>query len=160
MTMGNIFNAAEIIDMGIEKERKRRDFYGRVATEFKEKDLRKIFSDLRDWEEEHVKKFTDIRNSIKGEEIAESYQGEFTAYISALVDDKLYAMVTASAFAKNIKTPLDAIQWGIGFEKDAILFFNELLEYMPSENRGKVRQLVEEEKKHIVYLAELRKKYL
>lgn len=158
--MPNVFNAAEIIDMGIEKEKKRRDFYDRVAREFKEADLRKIFSDLRDWEETHIRKFTDIRDSIAGEEIAESYQGEFTAYVGALVDDKLYAMVSAASFAKNVRTPLEAIQWGIGFEKDAILFFNELLEYMPSENKNKVRQLVEEEKKHIVYLAELRKKYL
>lgn len=158
--MPNIFNAAEIVDMGIEKEKKRRDFYGRVAQEFKEKDLRKLFSDLHDWEDEHIRKFTAVRDSIRGEEIAESYQGEFTAYIKALVDDKLYAQVSAAAFAKNVKTPLDAIQWGIGFEKDAILFFNELLAYMPSENKEKVRLLVEEEKKHIIYLAELRKKYL
>ena len=29
--MANLFNAAEVIDMGIEKEKKRRDFYGLVA---------------------------------------------------------------------------------------------------------------------------------
>ena len=158
--MPNVFNAAEIIDMGIEKEKKRRDFYGRASEEFKEADLKKLFSDLRNWEDEHIKKFTGIRDSIKDAEIEESYQGEFTAYIGALVDDKLYAHVSASSFTKNIRTPLDAIQWGIGFEKDAILFFNELLEYMPAENKEKVKQLVEEEKKHIIYLAELRKKYL
>lgn len=158
--MPNVFNAAEIIDMGIEKEKKRRDFYGRVAKEFKEKDLKKLFGDLRDWEDAHVKKFTEIRNSVADEEIAESYQGEFGAYIRSLVDDKLYREVAASSFARNIKTPLDAIERGIGFEKDAILFFNELVEYMPSHNKEKVRTLVDEEKKHIIYLSELRVKYI
>ena len=158
--MPNIFNAAEIIDMGIEKEKKRRDFYGRVAKEFKEEDLKKLFGSLRDWEEEHVKKFTEIRDNIAGEEIAESYQGEFTAYIRSLVDDKLYDQVSASSFAKNVRTPLDAIQWGISFEKDAILFFNELTEYMPSHNKDKVQLLVNEEKKHIIYLSELRTRYI
>ena len=38
--MPNVFNAAEIIDMGIEKEKRRRDFYGAVAAKFKEKDLK------------------------------------------------------------------------------------------------------------------------
>lgn len=158
--MSNIFNAAEIIDMGIEKEKKRRDFYGRVAKEFKEDDLKKLFGDLHDWEDEHVRKFTEIRDSISGEEIAESYEGEFTAYIRSLVDDKLYSHVTASSFAKNVKTPLDAIRWGIGFEKDAILFFNELIDYMPSNNKDKVKLLVNEEKKHIIYLSELMAKYI
>lgn len=157
--MPNVFNAAEIIDMGIEKEKKRRDFYGRVAKEFKEKDIRKLFGDLRDWEEAHVKKFTEIRDSVADEEIAESYQGEFGAYIRSLVDDKLYREVTAASFAKNIKTPIDAISRGIGFEKDAILFFNELVEYMPSHNKEKVRELIDEEKKHIIYLSQLRTKY-
>ncbi|HPM43774.1 MAG TPA: ferritin family protein [Candidatus Omnitrophota bacterium] len=158
--MANIFNAAEIIDMGIEKERKRRDFYARVSEEFSEKDLKKLFGDLSNWEEEHIKKFTEIRNSVADEEITESYQGEFTAYIRSLVDDKLYSQVTSSSFAKNIKTPLDAIHWGMGFEKDAILFFNELIEYMPPQNKEKIRILINEEKKHIIYLSQLREKYI
>ena len=38
--MLNVFNAAEVIDMGIEKERKRRDFYGYAAKKFKMKDMK------------------------------------------------------------------------------------------------------------------------
>ncbi len=158
--MSNIFNAAEIIDMGIEKEKKRRDFYARVSDEFPDKGLKKLFSELSDWEDTHIMKFKEIRDSVASEEIAESYQGEFTAYIRALVDDKLYRLVSASSFAKNVRTPLEAIQWGIGFEKDAILFFNELIDYMPSDNKEKVRILIDEEKKHIIYLSELRDKYV
>ena len=56
--MANVFNAAEAIDMGIEKERKRRDFYGYAAQNFKEKDMVELFSHLRDWEDTHIKKFT------------------------------------------------------------------------------------------------------
>jgi rubrerythrin len=157
--MTNVFNAAEIVDMGIEKEKKRRDFYALVAEKFKEKDLKELFSKLRDWEEEHIKKFTAIRNSVKSEEIAESYQGEFGAYIKALVDDKLYGQVSAKEFAENVQTARSAIQYGLGFEKDAILLFNELLRYMETPGTDKVRELIEEEKKHIIYLAALKRKY-
>ena len=48
---------------------------------------------------------------------------------------------------------------GIGFEKDAILFFNELLKYMMPPNKEKVEILIDEEKKHLIYLSELKKKY-
>ena len=157
--MANVFNAAEIIDMGIAKERKRRDFYGLVSAKFKDKKMKDLFSSLRDWEEEHIRKFTDIRNSVGEMEIRESYQGEFASYIKAMVDDMLYKQVSASSLSKFVKNPLSAITIGIGFEKDAILFFGELLKFMPSHNRDAVEKLIEEEKRHIIYLSELKRKY-
>ncbi|MDD5437469.1 MAG: ferritin family protein [Candidatus Omnitrophica bacterium] len=157
--MSNVFNAAEVIDMGIEKEKKRRDFYGFAAEKFKEKEMKELFGRLRDWEEAHIKKFIEIRNSVEDYEISESYQGEFAAYIKSLVDDMLYSQVSSGWFAENVKTQLTAIQYGIGFEKDAILFFNELLKYMNPAHKGKIEELIGEEKKHLVYLTELKKKY-
>lgn len=157
--MANVFSAAEIIDMGIVKEKRRRDFYGYAADKFKEKDLKDLFSKLRDWEDEHVKKFTDIRNSTETYEVQESYQGEFAAYMKFVVDDMLYKQVTADWFAKNVNDAITAIRYGIGFEKDAILFFSELLKYMMGPNKDKVEGLINEEKKHLVYLSELGVKY-
>ena len=157
--MPNTFNAAEIMDMGILKERKRRDFYALASGTFKDKALKELFSNLRDWEDAHIKKFEDIRDSVEESETFESYKGELEAYMMALVDDMLYNQVSAASFAKNVTSPLEAIQYGLGFEKDAILFFSELLRYMTPAHQDKIRELINEEKKHIVYLAELKKKY-
>lgn len=157
--MANVFSAAEIIDMGIAKEKKRRDFYGYAAKKFKAKDMKDLFSRLRDWEEEHIKKFTAIRDSTETYEAQESYQGELEAYIKFAVDDMLYKQVSAPWFARNVKKPLTAIQYGIGFEKDAILFFSELLRYMMGANKEKVEELISEEKEHLIYLSKLKTKY-
>jgi len=157
--MANVFTAAEIIDMGIAKEKKRRDFYAYTADKFKEKEMKDLFSRLRDWEDEHIKKFTAIRNSTGTYEAAESYEGESDAYMKFVVDDMLYQQVSAVWFAKNIREPLEAIKYGIGFEKDAILFFTELLKYMMGPDKEKVKELIGEEKKHLIYLSELKKKY-
>jgi rubrerythrin len=56
--MANVFNAAEIIDMGIEKEKKRRDFYALVAESFSDEEIKGLFTKLRDWEETHIEKFS------------------------------------------------------------------------------------------------------
>jgi len=157
--MANIFTAAEIIDLGIAKEKKRRDFYGYAADKFHNKDMKDLFSMLRDWEEEHIKKFTGIRDSSQTYEVSESYQDEFGSYIKFAVDDLLYKQVSPEWFAKNVLDELTAIQYGIGFEKDAILFFSELLEYMGGPDKEKVEILIGEEKKHLIYLSELKKKY-
>lgn len=157
--MANVFNAAEVIDMGIEKEKKRRDFYGLVAGKFKDEGMKELFSKLRDWEEEHIKKFTRIRDSVEEPEATESYEGELGAYMKAVVDDMLYKEVSAAAFGKHVKDPLTAIKYGITFEKDAILFFNEILRYIAPHNKEAVQKLIDEEKAHIIYLSDLKLKY-
>ena len=152
-----IFDVAEVIDMGIEKEKKRRDFYGSVAEKFERKEIRELFERLRDWEETHIKKFSEVRESVKEPATAESYPGELEAYMNALIDDKLYDEVSPDRFSGSVKDARDAIRYAIGFEKDAILFFNELLTYMKSPEREPVEKLISEEKQHIVYLSELRR---
>jgi rubrerythrin len=154
----NIFNAAEVVDIGIEKEKKRRDFYAMVAELFKEeKDMNDLFTKLRDWESTHIEKFTEIRNRLQEYETFETYEGELEDYMTALVDEKLYDVVTPEIFAKKIKKPIDAINYGMSFEKDAILFFEELLPNMRPVNSASIQALIDEEKKHLIYLYQLKK---
>ncbi|MFC1509638.1 ferritin family protein [Candidatus Omnitrophota bacterium] len=156
--MGNVFNAAEVIDMGIEKEKKRRDFYGLVAEKFNDKEMKELFTKLRDWEESHIEKFGEIKKGIKQLEATDKYPGELNDYILALIDDKLYDEVSPLEFAKNVKSPLSAVRYGMGFEKDAILFFREILFFTEPANKDAIEKLIDEEKGHIIYLAELKKK--
>ncbi len=155
--MPNIFHISEIVDLGIEKERKRRDFYD-LASEFsKEPKLKDLFKQLRDWEEEHIRRFTAIREGLEDSEVQETYPGELSAYMQSLVDEKLYTVVTPQEFKKRVTTGLEAINFGISFEKDAVLFFSELKKYTTSTHQAVIQQLINEEKQHIVYLVTLRK---
>ena len=154
-----LFNIAEIIDMGIEKEKKRKEFYARVAEQFPEKEMKDLFTRLRDWEDQHIKKFSEIRASVKQDEATDSFPGELSEYVKALVDERLYTEVSAGEFAQYVTSPLVAIQYSIGFERDAIVFFNEVLAHVSSiEKKDAVAALIDEEKKHVIHLVELRKK--
>ncbi|MCM8781262.1 MAG: ferritin family protein [Candidatus Omnitrophica bacterium] len=154
----NIFHISEIMDLGIEKEKKRRDFYGLVAEQFREQQLKELFSRLRDWEQTHIKKFTEIKDTLPPDEAAQTYPGELSAYMQALVDDKLYKISLVQEFRKNVKTPLDAVRYGIEFEKDAILFFVEIKDYTLDPHKEIIQKLLAEERQHIIYLLELQKK--
>lgn len=153
-----LFNAAEIADIGIEKEKKRKEFYARVAEKFQDKDIKNVFTQLRDWEDAHIKKFSEIRDKIDQSEATDSYTGELNDYVKALMDDTLYKEVSPEEFAKKVTTPISAVQYGIGFEKDAILFFSEFLNVVSENDKKVIRQLIEEEKQHIVFLSDLRNK--
>lgn len=158
--MANILNAAEIVAMGIEKERMRRDFYDLSSKTFQRDDVKKLFANLRDWEEEHIVRFTEIGRGLKDAEISETYAGEFKEYMAAVIDDLIYKKVRGGEFLKNVRTPLDAIGYGIGFEKDAIIFFRELVGYFSGPGREQIEKLIDEEKKHILYLTELKRKLI
>ncbi len=156
--MAGILQPAEIIEIGIEKEKKRRDFYAMCAERFKgRRDLYDLFKKLYEWEVEHVRRFTEIRDTVSKAQYAESYSGETEAYMSALVQSDLYAELTAAKFAEEIKTPADAVEKGIGFEKDAILFFGGLAPFVDQKSREIVQTLVKEEQQHMLFLFNMKK---
>lgn len=154
----NILPAAEIVEIGIEKEKKRRDFYALAAEQFKDNaELADLFGKLRDWEEEHIKRFQEIRDTVSKAQYTESYPGETEAYMQALVDSELYDKITPESFASMASTPEEAIDMGIRFEKDAILFFNGLSRFVDDATKKIADKLIEEEQQHMLYLFNLKK---
>ena len=146
--------------MGIEKEKARRDFYALVAEHFENAEMKKLFGQLRDWEAIHVKRFTKIKSSLEPAPRVESYPGEMEAYMRSLVDDRFYREVSPDNFSAHVKTPLNAINYGISFEKDAILFFMEMVKYVQSDNKNTIMELMDEERMHVIYLENLKKKFV
>ncbi|MDD4856606.1 MAG: ferritin family protein [Candidatus Krumholzibacteria bacterium] len=156
--MANILQPAEIVDIGIEKEKKRRDFYALAAERFSgKKELADLFSRLRDWEVEHIRKFGQIRDGLSKAQYTESYEGETEAYMDALVDGDLYSKITPESFASIVSTPVEALDRGIEFEKDAILFFSNLSRFIDPKSREIVDTLVKEEQQHMLYLFSMKK---
>ena len=141
-------------------ERARRDFYDRVSKSFDEPEMKDLFTRLRDWETQHIKKIEEIKDrtaQLQEPQTAESYEGEFGDYVKLLIEDKLYREVTAEDFKKNVKDSFTAIRIGMSFERDAILFFSEVDRFVIEPHKGVIRELIDEERKHLVYLSELRK---
>lgn len=156
--MANILQPAEIVEIGIEKEKKRMEFYALAAERFKdEKELNELFTKLRDWEVDHVKRFQEIHAEVSKAQYTESYPGETESYMRALVQSELYNEMTLEEFDSIVKTPEDAIDLGIRFEKDAILFFNGLSRFVDEKIKQVTSKLIEEEQQHMLYLFELKK---
>ena len=59
--------------------------------------------------------------------------------------------------AGRIKTEKEAIELGIGFEKDSILFYQEMKKFVLTSEQNIIEKLLEEEKEHLRKLFELDK---
>jgi rubrerythrin len=157
--MPNIFHISEVVELGIEKEKRRRDFYAMVAEKFKDADMHSLFTMLKDWEEVHIRRFTEIKDKIVEPGTAESFPGEAGEYMRSLVSDRLYKEVSPEYFSEMVTSDISAIDYGMQFEKDAILFFSELSRFTPDYSKNIIEELVEEERKHLLFLSKLREKY-
>jgi rubrerythrin len=58
---------------------------------------------------------------------------------------------------KPIWWPVDALDRGIGFEKDAILFFSSLAKFIDAASETIVRTLIKEEQQHMLYLFNMKR---
>ncbi len=157
--MANIFSGSEVVEMGIRIEENGRDFYEGVARLSKNLSAKVTFDFLAKEEENHIRRFEDILSKVKKYEPSEAYPGEYFAYIKSLSGDYVFTKKKKGAeIAKDIKTDLGAVELGIGFEKDSILFYDEMKRFVLEGEQEIIDKLLEEEKVHLRKLIELKSK--
>ena len=67
----------------------------------------------------------------------------------------VFTAAEALAAADRVRTAEEALRMALGFEKDTLIFFYDLREMMPEEDRGIVGEIIREEKAHVRRLARL-----
>lgn len=159
--MGEIFSASEIVEIGVRIEENGRAFYSRIAETVESESVREVFTYLAKEEEKHIKVFKDLLYGFESYEPEISYTDEYFNYLKALSRQYIFTQDRAKAKGlNNIKSSLDAIDIGIGFEKDSILFYHEIKNMVWMEGREIIDKVIEEERKHFKRLWELKDKML
>lgn len=138
----------EFLEVAIEIERNGRKFYETVAQQGKDKEVKQVFTQLAAREAEHEHTFRDMLTRLGGyipAEPCENYK-----YVKSLADASVFTKERAEALmAKKAMTDVEAMETGIGFEKDAILFYSEMLGMVPRQDREILDMIINEEKKHL-----------
>ena len=153
-----VFSVQEVLEMAIQTEKLGAEFYTNMAEKFKEnEEFNKLFILLAEKEKEHENVFHALM-----ENMGSSYQmpdnwGEAAKYLRAIVesefflgDDKVLPNFS------HLETAQDVINYAITFEKVTLLYYLELRDIV--EDKEAVYDLINEEKSHIVWLSDYRKK--
>lgn len=155
--MGNMLSGSEIVAIGIQIEKNGRDFYDALVKQAKNKKAGEKFEYLKGEEEKHIKVFQEILEKLPGYEQAESYPGEYVAYMNDLAGNYIFTKKDRGiAAAKNAKTDLEAVEFGIGFEKDSIIFYEGMKKIMPEYDIKVVEELIRQEQTHLRQLFDLK----
>ncbi len=156
--MGNIFSGSEIVEIGVQIEKNGRDFYREVAECSADEAYKKVFKYLMEAEENHIEVFSRILSSVQSYEPPEAYPGEYFSYMKAMADEHVFTKKNAGCeLGKKVKSGSEAIDIGMGFEKDSIKFYEGMKKVVPEKDHSLLDSLIGEEKKHLRELGELKR---
>lgn len=148
--MGNIFAGSEIVEIGVQIERNGKDFYDTLVQNSKNPKAKDIFKLLAGEEEKHIVVFQKILGSIEKYEPAESYPGEYFAYMNALAGESVFTKKDkGKELAMAAKSEKEAISIGITAEKDSIIFYEEMKKVVPEYSQQVIGEVIEQEQGHL-----------
>ncbi|MCF8067072.1 MAG: ferritin family protein [Desulfobacterales bacterium] len=155
--MADLFKANDIVLAAVEIEKRGEKFYLYLADQAEDSTTRKAFEHLAREEVKHKALFEKLYERLgKVEMPARSNEEEFLSYLNALVDSHpLFRDGDLDEMKDLIKTRKNAIRMAMGFEKESILFFMEMREFVPESEKKFIVQCIEEERSHLRQLNEM-----
>lgn len=155
-----IFNTGDIIQFAIRIEEDGEIFYHKAALAADKKEVSDLFNYLADEEIRHKRVFQEMFSQIEINPLAESFRGEYGAYLRDYIDGKVVFTKQAGAEAAGeAKDALSAIRFAMQREADSILYYHEAKQFINEKHYGAIDKVIEEERKHFAKLAEEAKKY-
>lgn len=152
------YSALEVVEMAVQTEKAGHRFYRELAESSTDRKVRELFAFLAAEEEKHVRAFEAIGRTVRTTPETQPYDWEeATLYLKAITDSRYFlGSDKALSLAREATTTDAALDSALGFEKETLLFYLELLEMVGADARAAVAALVGQEKNHIRRLQELR----
>ncbi|OGF52624.1 MAG: hypothetical protein A2497_07020 [Candidatus Firestonebacteria bacterium RifOxyC12_full_39_7] len=148
--MGVKFTGSDVVEMGIQIEKNGKEYYEEVSKCSKSGKAKIIFEFLEKEELEHIEFFNKLLSGLEKEEIAESYPGEYHEYIEHLSELHVFTKEgKGKEAACKIKSDKEALQTAVTFEKDSILFYYELKNFISVKDGKVLDEIIKEEQGHL-----------
>lgn len=157
--MSVIFSGKEVLEIAIQIEKNGFTFYSQAAKKVTDKTARELIEWLAQEEKSHIGRFEDILSSFSPErlDMTPAELEEYYLYLKALADARVFTTeLKAEEAAQGIKNGKDAINLGIGFEKDSLLFLHGIKMLVKGSDALAVEELQREEMLHLKKLVELK----
>ena len=157
--MTGIMSGREVLDLAIKAEERGAKLYKTLSENSRNFHVGEIFRELAEEEEKHTIKLKKLEKRIAPYKPKEAYPGEYILYIKAMADENTFKCDKAcETFLEIDLSEEDAIQAGITFEKDFIVFLHSLKKHVKKTDSKIADSLIKEEEGHLKKLYALKKK--
>jgi rubrerythrin len=155
------FDARDVIQFAVRIEEDGEAFYSKAAFAAQDKDTRDLFNFLANEEIQHKVLFREMLSKMEALPPAETYDGEYAAYLSDYIDGKVIFMKEdEQKLTAHTGDTLSAIVFAMQREADSILYYHEVKQFIAEKYYNIIDKIITEERKHFSKLSELRKKYV
>lgn len=158
--MAGIFKATDILLAAQEIETRGEVFYNRLVDTTTEPKLKDMFVFLAKEETKHKEIFRKLYEKVGDVELpAWAEEDEYVDYLKFLLDSHtLFRLGDVDHLKNYMGTSQEAIETAMGFEKDTIMFFVEMHEFVPDGDKKYIKACIDEERSHLRLLASMLKK--
>lgn len=155
--MSELLTGKELLEMAMGIEENGGAFYQAMAEKTKPDNVRAMYNHLVIEEKKHQSTFHTMLKSLGHYEPAETYKGEYMNYLKALADNAVFSSVEeAQRKAAATTSEVEAIDLGIQAEKDSILFYDGMRNFVQPADSTVIQNIIDEERLHLNQLSELR----
>jgi len=149
--MATLFHLSEVLKFAIEKEKESKDLYEHLARDASTTGLKTFFTKLAQEETQH-EKFYEKMMSMTSKWSPSQDSEEYDAYMRELIASSRTVPVLSDF--TNLKLVLD---YAIAREKDSVLFYSGLVDYLSPADREGIYAIIREEVRHVAMLSEMRR---
>ena len=152
-----MFSLGEIIDFAIRIEENGEAFYRQAEKKGATPEIKALFQSLAEDEVRHQEWFAAMKTSLKREDFDPALTGPQRGMFQEIIGNQTFSLNNADL--SRLETEDEVLDLAIEFERDTIVFFEMILAFVDEETvRGKVREFIREENRHISLLEAQRNK--
>ena len=153
------FNEIEAAKIAQNMERHGLEFYRKAAARAKDTATRDLFLRLAEDEKKHLARFEELEEILQADRRAKkgyTDDADLAAYIDRLVETQVFADEGAVArLAEQATSDYEALAVAIRAERDAILFYQEMMSFIESNRaRAAFSTILDEEREHLRILGD------
>ncbi len=154
--MSILFSGNEIVDIAIKIEENGQAFYLAAAERAEDENLATALRKLADDEVEYKATFEALYKSDENYSLDAGYNEEVDAYIKAMAAAQVFAPGKSVAeLARSAKDIFEVLVLAMGAEKDSILYYSEMKEWVQPKDKDVIAKVISEEKRHLKELTDL-----
>ena len=150
------FNAFEVFEIAEQIEQNGTNFYIRAAELFDDPKTREMFLRLAEWERQHELTFAQMKQQLSEQDRQQSTPEPDDLLPDPRVMAGMAVFGIRSEPAEELRgrqSRMDILRRAVEKEKDSIVFYHGLKEFVPAEaDKEKINEIIKEEMKHIVVL--------
>lgn len=158
--MAILFSAKDILEMAIHLEEEGEKFYTLFSQRTAKENIKTVFNFLAMEERRHAETFKEIYRNLENKEFVTAYPDEeANKYLHAWVSSQVFIDWDKIMRTETFFNEISAIDLAISLEKDSLLFYYGISEFITQENKKLLKEIINQERAHLSQLTILKKSF-